>query len=130
MLQSTTGDNGGAGREGAFRNGSNYGGFSGGGHVTSRRPGKGSSRRFRDEDGGSNPRVSQQQQQQQQDKEGLVRPCTDFDVAYFNSYAHLGIHEEMIKVQLFATPLMCSCIFSWIIGGLECMRLSSFELVE
>ncbi|KAL9229974.1 hypothetical protein vseg_005378 [Gypsophila vaccaria] len=24
-------------------------------------------------------------------------PCTDFDVAYFNSYAHLGIHEEMIK---------------------------------
>ncbi|KAH9618919.1 hypothetical protein KSS87_006571 [Heliosperma pusillum] len=24
-------------------------------------------------------------------------PCTDFDVAYFHSYAHLGIHEEMIK---------------------------------
>ncbi|XP_031374715.1 probable protein arginine N-methyltransferase 6 isoform X1 [Punica granatum] len=24
-------------------------------------------------------------------------PCTDFDVAYFNSYAHVGIHEEMIK---------------------------------
>uniref|UniRef100_A0A803MNR1 Uncharacterized protein n=1 Tax=Chenopodium quinoa TaxID=63459 RepID=A0A803MNR1_CHEQI len=25
-------------------------------------------------------------------------PCTDFDVAYFQSYSHLGIHEEMIKV--------------------------------
>ncbi|XP_030522723.1 probable protein arginine N-methyltransferase 6 isoform X2 [Rhodamnia argentea] len=24
-------------------------------------------------------------------------PCTDFDMAYFHSYAHLGIHEEMIK---------------------------------
>ena len=25
-------------------------------------------------------------------------PCTDFDMAYFHSYAHLGIHQEMIKV--------------------------------
>ncbi|GAB4839645.1 Probable protein arginine N-methyltransferase 6 [Ancistrocladus abbreviatus] len=24
-------------------------------------------------------------------------PCTDFDIAYFQSYSHLGIHEEMIK---------------------------------
>ncbi|KAL5982998.1 hypothetical protein ACLOJK_017078 [Asimina triloba] len=24
-------------------------------------------------------------------------PCTDFDRAYFNSYSHIGIHEEMIK---------------------------------
>ncbi|KAK8624674.1 hypothetical protein V6N13_089563 [Hibiscus sabdariffa] len=24
-------------------------------------------------------------------------PCTDFDKAYFHSYAHVGIHEEMIK---------------------------------
>ncbi|KAL2339361.1 hypothetical protein Fmac_007301 [Flemingia macrophylla] len=24
-------------------------------------------------------------------------PCTDFDVAYFHSYSHLGIHHEMIK---------------------------------
>ncbi|GMJ06736.1 ARABIDOPSIS THALIANA PROTEIN ARGININE METHYLTRANSFERASE 6, protein arginine methyltransferase 6 [Hibiscus trionum] len=24
-------------------------------------------------------------------------PCTDFDMAYFHSYAHVGIHEEMIK---------------------------------
>ncbi|GAB2275315.1 Probable protein arginine N-methyltransferase 6 [Dionaea muscipula] len=29
---------------------------------------------------------------------GSVRPrATDFDAAYFQSYAHLGIHEEMIK---------------------------------
>ncbi|XP_062160236.1 probable protein arginine N-methyltransferase 6 [Alnus glutinosa] len=32
-------------------------------------------------------RVSEQQQ----------RPPTDFDMAYFHSYAHVGIHEEMIK---------------------------------
>ncbi|KAL9685248.1 hypothetical protein QQ045_022696 [Rhodiola kirilowii] len=25
------------------------------------------------------------------------KPCTEYDVAYFHSYAHLGIHEEMIK---------------------------------
>lgn len=25
------------------------------------------------------------------------RPCTDFDKAYFQSYSHVGIHEEMIK---------------------------------
>ncbi|XP_022725924.1 probable protein arginine N-methyltransferase 6 isoform X2 [Durio zibethinus] len=27
-------------------------------------------------------------------------PCTDFDMAYFHSYAHVGIHEEMIKVVM------------------------------
>jgi hypothetical protein len=27
------------------------------------------------------------------------RPPTDFDMAYFHSYAHVGIHEEMIKVS-------------------------------
>jgi len=32
-------------------------------------------------------------------------PCTDFDLAYFHSYAHLGIHQEMIKVPL---PLLLS----------------------
>ncbi|KAJ4832273.1 putative protein arginine N-methyltransferase 6 [Turnera subulata] len=26
-----------------------------------------------------------------------VAPCTEFDKAYFHSYAHVGIHEEMIK---------------------------------
>ncbi|CAN1254902.1 Probable protein arginine N-methyltransferase 6 [Linum perenne] len=27
-------------------------------------------------------------------------PCTDFDMAYFHSYAHVGIHEEMIKDRI------------------------------
>ncbi|XP_057738250.1 probable protein arginine N-methyltransferase 6 isoform X2 [Arachis stenosperma] len=40
-------------------------------------------------------RVYDQQQQQQQQQQRA--PCTDFDMAYFHSYAHLGIHEEMIK---------------------------------
>lgn len=35
------------------------------------------------------------------DAEKDAPPCTDFDVAYFQSYSHLGIHEEMIKVSLF-----------------------------
>ncbi|XP_027360873.1 probable protein arginine N-methyltransferase 6 [Abrus precatorius] len=36
-------------------------------------------------------RVCDQQQQHH------PPPCTDFDMAYFHSYAHLGIHQEMIK---------------------------------
>lgn len=32
-----------------------------------------------------------------QEKGKQTRQCTDFDLAYFQSYAHLGIHEEMIK---------------------------------
>lgn len=36
------------------------------------------------------------------------KPCTEYDVAYFNSYAHLGIHEEMIKVfVLLFTVMLC-----------------------
>jgi len=38
-------------------------------------------------------------------------PCTDFDVAYFHSYAHLGIHQEMIKVPL-PLPLLVSFLIS------------------
>ncbi|KAG8656684.1 hypothetical protein MANES_04G162200v8 [Manihot esculenta] len=34
---------------------------------------------------------------QQRESEQKVSPCTDFDMAYFHSYAHVGIHEEMIK---------------------------------
>lgn len=40
-------------------------------------------------------RVSEHQQQNERKP---ATPCTDFDVAYFHSYAHVGIHEEMIKV--------------------------------
>ncbi|KAK4263452.1 hypothetical protein QN277_028853 [Acacia crassicarpa] len=51
------------------------------------------SRRSRDSgDGASSLRVGEHQQQQQNRP-----PCTDFDMAYFHSYAHVGIHEEMIK---------------------------------
>ncbi|XAR53173.1 Histone-arginine N-methyltransferase [Bertholletia excelsa] len=27
-------------------------------------------------------------------------PCTEFDMAYFHSYSHVGIHEEMIKDRI------------------------------
>jgi type I protein arginine methyltransferase len=27
-------------------------------------------------------------------------PCTDFDIAYFKAYSHLGVHEEMLKVPI------------------------------
>lgn len=59
---------------------------------------RGSGARSRDSREGHGPsggatvglRVSEQQ-----------RPPTDFDMAYFHSYAHVGIHEEMIKVSFF-----------------------------
>ena len=30
-------------------------------------------------------------------------PCTDYDMAYFKAYSHIGVHEEMLKVR--PTPL-------------------------
>ncbi|KAJ4897779.1 putative protein arginine N-methyltransferase 6 [Raphanus sativus] len=36
-------------------------------------------------------------EQKQLETQKSPPPCTDFDVAYFHSYAHVGIHEEMIK---------------------------------
>ncbi|XVE92961.1 hypothetical protein REPUB_Repub01dG0149100 [Reevesia pubescens] len=33
----------------------------------------------------------------QQEQKSPPPPCTDFDMAYFHSYAHVGIHEGMIK---------------------------------
>lgn len=50
---------------------------------------------------GGGIRVSEPKKQQQQQPEQL-QPCTDFDMAYFHSYAHVGIHEEMIKVGAFS----------------------------
>lgn len=100
MFQSTSGGNGGSGAgvgDAVFRNGFLHGAVSDGGQLTRTRPRRCSSRRrVSDQGGASNPRVSEQQE-----TERSPRPCTDFDVAYFNSYAHLGIHEEMIKVRLF-----------------------------
>ncbi|XP_059308893.1 probable protein arginine N-methyltransferase 6 [Lycium ferocissimum] len=46
-------------------------------------------------DGGA--RVYQQQHGDEEEREKPAVPCTDFDTAYFHSYAHVGIHEEMIK---------------------------------
>ncbi|KAF7827479.1 putative protein arginine N-methyltransferase 6 [Senna tora] len=46
-------------------------------------------------DGAGSLRVCEQQQQQPPQQQ--TPPCTDFDLAYFHSYAHVGIHEEMIK---------------------------------
>ncbi|XP_057777033.1 probable protein arginine N-methyltransferase 6 isoform X2 [Salvia miltiorrhiza] len=102
MFQSTSGGNGsgvGAGvGDGAFHNGFLHGGVSDGAQLTRSRPRRGSRRRLHDQGPASEPRVSQQQEQHETERP--PRPCTDFDVAYFNSYAHLGIHEEMIKVVL------------------------------
>ncbi|KAL1556470.1 putative protein arginine N-methyltransferase 6 [Salvia divinorum] len=100
MFQSTSGGNGSGGGAGlgdsAFHNGFLHGGVSGGAQLTRSRPRRGTRRRQHDQGGGaSDPRVSQLRDHQ--DTERHPRPCTDFDVAYFNSYAHLGIHEEMIK---------------------------------
>ncbi|XP_042009546.1 probable protein arginine N-methyltransferase 6 [Salvia splendens] len=98
MFQSTSGGNGsgggaGLGGDAAFHNGFLHGG---GAQLTRTRPRRGTRRRQHDQGGGdSDPRVSQLQEHN--DTERPPRPCTDFDVAYFNSYAHLGIHEEMIK---------------------------------
>lgn len=63
----------------------------------------GSTSRYRDGHGTAvvGSRVSEHDPLQ---KQPLQRPpCTDFDMAYFSSYAHVGIHEEMIKV--FSLPL-------------------------
>ncbi|XP_049390146.1 probable protein arginine N-methyltransferase 6 [Solanum stenotomum] len=73
-------------------------GISGGNRV--RRGSRGRSRGRRG--GGSSDgdaRVSQWQQhhEDEEEREKPTPPCTEFDTAYFNSYAHVGIHEEMIK---------------------------------
>ncbi|WOL07392.1 putative protein arginine N-methyltransferase 6.2 [Canna indica] len=52
----------------------------------------------------AHPRRQQQQQQQphqrqqqQNDRSPVVPPYTEFDMAYFRAYSHIGVHEEMIK---------------------------------
>lgn len=70
---------------GSYTNGNNNqhgGGMSQRDHFRSRKPGHGGAR---------SRRVS---------GEIEAPPCTDFDKAYFQSYSHVGIHEEMIKVFL------------------------------
>ncbi|KAJ8459618.1 hypothetical protein OPV22_032544 [Ensete ventricosum] len=36
-------------------------------------------------------------QHQQQEISPVVPPCTEFDMAYFRAYSHIGVHEEMLK---------------------------------
>ncbi|KZV50790.1 putative protein arginine N-methyltransferase 6 [Dorcoceras hygrometricum] len=91
MSQAIGGGNGGGE---VYRNGNHHGG---GVHSIGRRTRR-SSRRLRDSGGGSDSRGSDSRvTQPRQEKDRAPLPCTDFDVAYFHSYAHLGIHEEMIK---------------------------------
>ncbi|KAL0409099.1 UNVERIFIED_CONTAM: putative protein arginine N-methyltransferase 6 [Sesamum radiatum] len=105
MFLPTSGGNGsgggGGGGGGGNGNGNSHGGVIGGSHLTKQRLRRRSRSRSRDPDcGGSSSNTRVSQQQQEQEKERATPPCTDFDVAYFNSYAHLGIHEEMIKDQV------------------------------
>lgn len=66
-------------------------------------------RRARDPRGGltNGVRVSDQlgEQKPLESQDSPPPPCTDFDVAYFHSYAHVGIHEEMIKVRFLLESL-------------------------
>ncbi|XP_074584457.1 putative protein arginine N-methyltransferase 6.2 [Curcuma longa] len=41
--------------------------------------------------------LQQQEQKRQQDRNLAAPPLTEFDVAYFRAYSHVGVHEEMIK---------------------------------
>ncbi|CAN4080910.1 unnamed protein product [Withania somnifera] len=90
---------------GGYTNGYHHDGTAAGGGIYGghrlRRGSRGSSRGRRGVGGGGGDggsRVSQwQQHEDEEGREKPVTPCTEFDTAYFNSYAHVGIHEEMIK---------------------------------
>ncbi|CAN7074292.1 unnamed protein product [Brassica oleracea var. botrytis] len=54
-------------------------------------------------------------------------PCTDFDAAYFHSYAHVRIHEEMIKgIFFFVYPLVW---FFFIVFAYPVLRFDSVLVV-
>jgi protein arginine N-methyltransferase 6 len=55
--------------------------------------------------------TEQQPPQQQEQQQPNRSPCTDYDMAYFHSYAHLGIHQEMIKVFNFNLFQFCFSSF-------------------
>ncbi|XP_004236865.1 probable protein arginine N-methyltransferase 6 [Solanum lycopersicum] len=95
MLQPTDGGY----TNGYHHDGAVAGGISGGhrvrrgsrGRPRGRRGGGGSS------DGDARVSLGQQHNEDEEEREKPAPPCTEFDTAYFNSYAHVGIHEEMIK---------------------------------
>lgn len=89
------------GMEGTYQppSGGSNGYHHGGSTQSSRfRKGTRSNSRLRDHPVDTASRVPGHQQQQQETTD--APPCTDFDMAYFQSYSHVGIHEEMIKVLL------------------------------
>nr|VDD51978.1 unnamed protein product [Brassica oleracea] len=50
-------------------------------------------------------------------------PCTDFDAAYFHSYAHVRIHEEMIKgIFFFVYPLV------WLFSFLQVYAVDASDI--
>ncbi|XP_022882195.1 probable protein arginine N-methyltransferase 6 isoform X2 [Olea europaea var. sylvestris] len=99
MFQSTSS----SGYSNGYHHGGGSGNGSGGTHVAAHRLRRGCSSRSRDYGSGSNLRVSNRMVQQQKEEDedtatdGASNSCTGFDMAYFHSYAHLGVHEEMIK---------------------------------
>jgi len=44
-------------------------------------------------------------------------PCTDYDMAYFKAYSHIGVHEEMLKVRPLPLPISLAPAW-WRIGRL------------
>lgn len=91
--------------DGGYTNGYHHDGAVAGGIYGGHRVRRGSRGRPRGRRGGGgssdgDARVSlgQQHNEDEEEREKPAPPCTEFDTAYFNSYAHVGIHEEMIKV--------------------------------
>nr|CAB3494347.1 unnamed protein product [Digitaria exilis] len=67
------------------------GGADGNGHLTrSRRPRRGGV-------GGSGMGFPQGKVDSGAQPHPAAPPCTDYDMAYFKAYSHLGVHEEMLK---------------------------------
>lgn len=46
-------------------------------------------------------------------------PCTDYDMAYFKAYSHIGVHEEMLKVS---RPTCASLSLSLSVVSGSCWR--------
>ncbi|KAI7995617.1 putative protein arginine N-methyltransferase 6 [Camellia lanceoleosa] len=78
-----------------YNNGYHYHHQNGGGGSLSRRGNR--VRRSRDYGGGDGSATTRVSASDRDMPPPPPPPPTDFDMAYFHSYAHVGIHEEMIK---------------------------------